>query len=120
MGYIARLLLLCGCFIWQSTAWAKDEINLTAAPAWLAEVSLPSLDNIPREQVRDGVHYLLLDRQVRVPKTGPIEFYNRYADFIVNTQGVEGSSQIAIDYDPSYQTREIHQQQILRDGEVIE
>lgn len=82
--------------------------------------ALPSVDDLPHEKIQNGVHYLLIDGQVKADSGVEPEYYYHNADYIVNQSGVESSSQINIGYHPEYQTVTLHTLRVVRDGKVID
>ena len=108
------------CLIQAHLCLAESDINVTPYPSWVTPQALPKTDNIPLDHIQNGVHYLLVDAQISVnPKQEPHYFYH-YAEHIVNQAGVEGSSQLNLDYDPSYQQIVLHDLRIVRESKAID
>ncbi|WP_232313488.1 DUF3857 domain-containing protein [Enterovibrio coralii] len=63
--------------------------------------------------------YLLVDRQLDLTQPNPVE-YKRYTSKIVSIEGVESASQLSIDFDPSYQSVNVHRLEIIRNGKTID
>ncbi len=115
-----QFLFTLFCFLLAQASWANSDINIAPSPAWVTPVSLPSENAAPRQQIRNGVYYLLVDSQVRVNHNQEPEYYHHSADYIVNQTGVTESSQININYDPLYQSFVLHHLRLIRDGVVID
>jgi hypothetical protein len=88
-------------------------------PTWVESAELPAAGAPPKDEISGGTWYLLSDRQVRV--TGQMrEVFSHFARQIVNDAGLEGSSQISIDYEPSYQSLVLHWVRIRRGGQWLD
>ncbi|MGF1762899.1 DUF3857 domain-containing protein [Aliivibrio kagoshimensis] len=119
-----RLLYILYLFVVTSLihpVWASNhnEVKKSPLPAWVEVKAAVQPDDIPYDDVVGGVYYLLVDKQIKVSKSEKTAFYKHYADLIINQQGLEESSQIAIEFDPSYETLSFHHLQLIRDGKVI-
>lgn len=106
---------LCAGF----SAGAVNTINTDKAANWVADhdFSLPA--SMPMDAIEGGVYYILTDKQIRVPESGPPTFFSHYAEMVVNQQGLENLSQINIEYDPSYEAVVFNSLYIHRDGKLI-
>jgi hypothetical protein len=88
-------------------------------PAWV-EVIAPDLRPSPDPtQISDGIHYLLVDRQVRVGPQGE-ERYQHFVKRLVNEAGLETASQFSASYDPAYESLELHSLRVRRGGAVLD
>lgn len=99
---------------------ANDGFSIEKEPSWVTTAEALSGDEIPHAQVRNGVHYLLVDYQANVPAKGQPSYYTRYVDLITNQSGLDSESQINIDFDPSYQKVMLHYVSVIRDGATID
>jgi transglutaminase-like putative cysteine protease len=91
-----------------------------AAPgAWVDRITLDHETTVPAGDAADGVWYLLLDRQVDVLPNGD-DAYRHVALKLLNADGVEGSSQIDLVVDPTYQSLTLHSLRLVREGKVID
>lgn len=88
------------------------------APAWVKPIALETDVPVPTEQIRDGVHYLLADRQTRV-SGNERQLFNRIAMKVVNEKGMEHATGIDIDFDPTFQRLQLHTLAIHRNGRII-
>jgi transglutaminase-like putative cysteine protease len=91
----------------------KTLYRIAPEPEWIDPVLLPERDEIPEDQVRGGIYYLLSDEQVRVE---PRETYGQYARKFLNETGVQSGSEIHLTVNPAYETLELHKVEVLRDG----
>jgi transglutaminase-like putative cysteine protease len=98
----------------------KDFESTLPSPSWVKPVVLNNEFSTPKEQLRDGIYYLLVDSQAKVDKEGEVIRYVRNVRKITNPSGVESSSQINISYDPSYQQMKIHSVVVKRNGVSID
>lgn len=114
---IAILFLL---FISSGSFAQSQEMVRAPAPTWVVDIKVEAPETIPEDQVKDGVYYLLSDRQMKIGDTAKAIFYSHYADYIVNQNGLDGSSQITISFDPNYQTLTFHRLQLIREGRLID
>jgi transglutaminase-like putative cysteine protease len=89
------------------------------APAWVIDAGRGSPDDAALAQVVDGRYYLLTDTQVRTTAAERVTF-RRIATRALNATGVEGVANIEIEFDPSYETLELHTIALVRDGREID
>jgi transglutaminase-like putative cysteine protease len=103
----------------MASAFAGErEYRVGPAPGWIEHIAADDKAVIPKEQVSDGVYYLLTDIQTRVEARDQTQ-YRHYATKALNENGVEDVSHIAISFDPAYQTLTLHSVQVRRGGKVI-
>lgn len=72
----------------------------------------------PRDQISQGLYYLLSDTQIRIG-SNTRETYIRLAMRVVNERGLAPAAQIEMRFDPSFQTLAIHAIDVVRDGKRI-
>jgi transglutaminase-like putative cysteine protease len=89
-----------------------------AVPSWVKPVALQEDAPVPVEQIRNGIYYLLADRQIRVDGKDWQRFQH-YAVKVVNEQGLEDAANLDISFNPSYQKLELHTLALHRKGDVI-
>jgi len=118
------LIVIFSCF---STFYPKiilaesaKDIHLEPAPAWVIQYDAGSIDDIPTDEVSDGVHYHMVDNQIQVSKSGERTSYSRYVETIVNQSGLDSSSQLNFEFDPSYQKFALNSLFIIRDGQRLD
>ncbi len=110
MRSVLRLLLAWACLVTgQGLAHgaAKAAPDFGPVPAWVERIGVDLSAPVPVDQIRDGIHFLLSDQQMRVNGTTR-EQYRHSARKAVNLQGVESIANVAISFDPSYQTLVLH------------
>ena len=120
--FYSMILIFCALFLCIKTGFAKthDDINIEAVPDWVKTRTLSPVAQIPVDEISNGVFYRLVDSQVQVSNNGNKIRYNRYVETVVNQKGIESSSQINLDYDPSYQKLVLNTLFILRDGQRLD
>ena len=82
------------------------------APSWVKECDFPLEAAVKSSQV--NLQYLLIDTQRNWEEKS---FYYHCAVRTLTKSGIENISQLAIDFDPSYNQVVIHKIRVLRDGE---
>ncbi|NNE91842.1 MAG: DUF3857 domain-containing protein [Verrucomicrobiales bacterium] len=94
-------------------------LQIAPIPEWVVPIQ-PDL-NSPgpsREgEPSDSIFYRLVDVQKQIETAAA--FYH-YADEILTTAGVHDDSEIRIEYDPAYETLDLHHVTIHRDGRTID
>lgn len=93
-----------------------DHFQIAAPPSWVETISV-DVDTPAPAELSGGMYLRLVDEQVHLSRS---ERYFRYADEFVNTAGLEENAEIAIEFDPAYQTLTLHEVRLHRDGEVID
>lgn len=109
------------CLGWAVCAGAAQaagrSFTTAAAPAWVTPIPVETEAPLPMDQIRNGVYYLLADRQVRVNGSDRQNFQH-FAIKVVNDKGLEDAASVDIDYDPSYQRLTLHTLAVHRQGQV--
>lgn len=103
-----NLIVLFFCMIHSAFA---------STPEWVVQRAIPTGFTVPANDVRGGVYYLLLDKQVLVEADNSQTNFTKMAIFIENQSGVEDQSEIALDYNPAFQTIDLHSLIVIRDGQ---
>lgn len=85
-------------------------------PTWVVLVEPSDPSSAANAETPNGVRYLLFDRQVRVGAI--VESYARSSRLITNEAGLATSSQVRIDFDPSYETIAVHSVTVRRGTET--
>lgn len=106
------LLLLYGVLPLQ----AAEQVVFAAEPSWLQAVATPTS---PPQAAVSGQRYLLVDRQNYVDSS-QVQRFSRFVIQITSTEGLEKASQLAFDFDPSYETLTIHKAQVWRAGKALD
>jgi len=97
-----------------------NEIYIEAAPTWVEYRNITLTQDIPVDEITDGVFYQLLDSQWKISATEKAAWYSRYIETVVNQAGVDYTSQINLDFDPSYQKLVLNTLFIIRNGKRID
>ncbi len=105
---------------YASQTYTTENFTVAEIPSWVVPAKPLRFDNIPHAQIRNGVHYLLVDNQVNVPVNSQPSYYTRYADLITNQSGLDQDSQINIGFDPAYQKVILHHVTVIRAGVAID
>jgi len=119
---IISLVFFVFISIFSLQALAKklhDSVSIVEQPTWIDSRDLTLNTPIPTDEIKDGVFYRLVDEQIKVEHDGERTRFSRFVESVVNQTGVEGSSQINIDFDPLYQTLHLHNLDIIRNGKRI-
>lgn len=115
---ILKSILVTFLLVGTNIAWSSNILK-EPEPSWVNPVLMPDINILPQKQVQNGVYYRLTDTQVLVKQGQEPQYYYHYADHIVNQTGVEGSSQINLGYDPSYQRLKLHSLRVVRSNSVL-
>jgi transglutaminase-like putative cysteine protease len=107
---IAALLFLAPALAFGS------EYTIGPAPRWIDRLSVDTTATLPANEVRLGTYALLDDHQVSAGSA--TTDYHRRVRKVVSPAGVQNGSEIAFDFDPSYQKLVIHDITIRRGGEL--
>lgn len=124
MNLFISLVLRCGIFVLAVVsgigfAQSQEKI-IEPPPVWVSAITVSKPETIPLDQIKTGVYYLLVDRQLKIEESGKVNIYQHFADYIVNQNGLDGSSQINISFDPAYQTLIFHSLRLVREGQSID
>lgn len=116
------ILLFCS-FLWVSPSWSDSEhrnIRYSAIPSWVEHYPIDLNATVPLTDIEDGVYFRVVENQVRHTALDPYELFIHRALAIISPQGMEYSSSFNIDFDPSYQTVELHEIKVIRNKVVID
>ncbi len=91
---------------------------LKPTPRWVDEVAVDP-DAKAVAAANHGVEELLSDRQVHVAASAD-EHYTRRAIRIESPAGVEASSELTLDYDPTFEQLALHHVRIIRGGRTVD
>lgn len=108
-----------GCLLGAPARAAIPRVAHEPPPSWVEPREPDLAGEIPRDDLQDGVYILLFERQTRVGEE-EVETFQRLARRIVAQPGVEAASQVAIEFDPTYQRLDIHSVRIRRGAEEID
>lgn len=109
----ARLLISFFILFCSLTALADEQVKFEPAPSWVQSLQLPTISH--QSSPVNGLRYVLIDRQVNL-EARQVSQYSHYVMQISSTEGLEQASQLSFDFDPGYETLQIHQVRVLRQG----
>lgn len=98
---------------------AAAEVALSPLPDWVKPQQPVLSSAVPEQDISNGIYYLLADTQLRVPANGEPQIFEQYASLVTSSKGLEKAGQISIYYDPGYQQIQLHQLNVIRDGNSI-
>lgn len=97
-------------------AAAQDpEFRIGPAPDWIVPIEDDPSLVVPGEGTSDGVFYVLSDMQLLEDPAGPVR-YNRFVQKAIASAGLDEVAHLEIDFDPSFQTLELHHVDVIRAG----
>ena len=103
---------------WPAFAQSLSMLVSTGAPsAWVIPLASNAADGSLAESAASGQIYRLYDEQVNVATA---ETYDHVEAEIISENGVQQGGNLVFSFDPSYQTLEIHQIVIHRDGQTFD
>ena len=111
--------MLCLLGMWYSPMILATEYTVTATPAWVKPVNMGRLEAVNQNNHSNGVAYLLVDYQTRV-QHGQQSRYHHFVQQALNPSGVSEVSQIAIDFDPEYESVKLHTLLVHRNGQTLD
>lgn len=105
---------------WRNGAYQSQGVEFAPAGGWVdpLEVVVPS--TLPTDLIRDGLYNLVVDNQYKVDRSGKKVVFSHYADMVTAAKGLEYVSQIQIEFDPNYQTLQLHDIRVHRAGQLID
>ena len=117
MKFLSLILLVTFC-VSVSASDYPDTFRIAKPAAWVTETQLSDIPDTNIEKLSDGVNYLLVDDQVNA--VGDYSHYKRVTQLIINTNGIDESSNISVVYNPAYEKLVLHNITIIRNGEILE
>ena len=110
---------LCGLGLLLSPISVANQYTLSPTPTWVKAITPIQATALHQQDHSNGVAYLLVDYQTRV-QAGQPSRYHHFIQQALNPSGVSEVSQIAIDFDPEYESVTLHTLQVHRDGKVLD
>lgn len=106
------------CFLLNiATAFGQHQgVTISEKGSWVENISFTAGSKTQKKKA-SGFYYLLVDNQDNLETE---EYYSHYSYKLLNASGVQEMSTITIDFDPGYQTVELHTMQLIRDGEILD
>ncbi|MGK0442026.1 MAG: transglutaminase-like putative cysteine protease, partial [Pseudohongiellaceae bacterium] len=118
---VSKLIIQFVIMVGVNSGIAEESKEYTIAKpsTWVATHKVVVPDITPTDKIKNGIYYLLIDKQARVTWEGKYERFTHFAEKIVNPKGLEYASQILIDFDPIYENLTLHSINIIRSGKII-
>jgi transglutaminase-like putative cysteine protease len=110
--FISALFLFYGL-----VALADEQVKFEPVPAWVQNLQPPLGGHLSSPS--NGLRYLLIDRQLNLDAQN-VSQYSHYIMQITSTEGLEQASQLSFDFDPEFESLQIHQVRVLRQGESLD
>lgn len=107
MMFVSAALVAGGVF--------AEGYSVEPVPAWVERHSIDLDARIPHDEIRNGLHYLLSETQIRVDQPDTVSF-RRSAAKVVNEQGLDVGSRLSVDFDPSFERVFLHGIDLVREG----
>ena len=119
MGIVVRFI---AAFALVAVVWpaAASEVLKGPAPDWIDPQTVPEPKEERLGQVKDGIYYLLFDRQAKRTKSGEREHFTRIVYQITERAGLEEGASLSWTFRPESERLTIHSIRIIRDGQVID
>ncbi len=114
-------MLFIMSLLMSSATMASSPENIVRQPTapWVGIIKVDVPNEMPTDDIDRGIYYLLVDEQIRVNERSPSNYYYHYAEKVTNQQGLKNASNIRIEFDPSYESLELHSLIIHRNKEII-
>jgi hypothetical protein len=88
-------------------------------PGWVDELLVSREAPLPKEGTRWGIHFLLIDHQVKAAGRATAS-YNRRVWKVLTSSGVQSTSELETIFDPTYQRFVIHHVRLLRGEHLVD
>lgn len=98
---------------------ATPIVAVEARAVWVRDRAIPEATAARVEQAQNGIAYLLTDEQYRTRVDGHDDWF-RSSSKVTNRIGLEAAGQIAITYNPSFESIALNFVHLFRDGKVID
>lgn len=115
--------LLLSFLFYTVSSWSETEyrdIHYSPVPAWVEHYAIDLTTEVPLTDIEEGVYFRVVENQVRHSASLPYALYIRRALDVVSAKGMEYSSGFNIDFDPSYQSVELHDVKVIRGDNMID
>lgn len=111
-----RLFISFCCLVCSLVVFADEQVKFLPAPKWVQEVK-PPVSSVQTSV--GGLRHLLIDRQLNL-EMPQVSRYFRYVTEITSTEGLEQASQLSFEFDPGFETLQIHQVRVIRKGITLD
>lgn len=109
-------LVLLGLLTLSASA---REFSVRPAPPWVEKLDVVTNAPVAKQHARWGIYDLVNDHQVRVGDGSEWQFF-RTARMVLSPSGVQNASELSFDFDPSFETLQIHEIAIVRGTKRID
>lgn len=103
-------------FIFFFIAVSFSQITIKPLPNWVENLDYERTPDISDDDISYGLLTLLSDSQTHVPKQ---QSYNRIVQKITDNVGIQDASLISINFDPTYQSLQLHKIEVIRDNRIL-
>lgn len=104
-------------FLLSAFSIAQNKIIKEKIPSWVTVTSINYNQSNLDKDAEDG--YVDMDYEMQVSVSSQTKYFKKVVK-ILTESGVENSSEISIDFDPSYQKLAFHSLKIIRNSQVID
>jgi len=94
-------------------------VAIEAEPVWIRERTIPEATKARVANAHSGIAFLLLDEQHRTRADGHDDWF-RTATKVTDRSGLESAGQLALSFDPAFETAGIAFIHLIRDGKIID
>jgi hypothetical protein len=116
MSKIFSLIFTCSLFIYTILPAQNNRPLVQKEPAWVTNTSYDYSDTRLDDQADDGSINLVLEKQVSLQQQS---IYTKTAIKIISETGVQNSSEVRVNFDPSYSQLIFHAIKIIRGGSSL-
>lgn len=110
-------LLIIVLFLFSNFSNAQNlKLRLEKEPDWITHNNVEYKNNKLESEAEDGYLDMLFEKQVLLAKEAR---YYKKAIKILSEAGVQNSSEISVNFDPSYEQLVFHSINIIRDGKML-
>ena len=109
------MMVLVNTFFATYAIAQTPKVLISKLPGWVDQIS-PDYTAVDTTGASGGYYYLMIDRQEHVPKE---QKYRHFALKVLNAEGIQDASNISFDFDPEYETVELHSINVVRNGVAI-
>lgn len=110
-------VVLIFLFVSATAAFAQHKPTIAKEPAWITTYPIDYAKNTLEADAEDG--YLDLDYENQVSLSDQA-LYVKKSIKILSEAGVENSSEVSVNYDPTYEQLSFHKIILLRNGKAID
>ena len=111
----SRLLIGFSLFLCSLVVFADEQVKFLPAPQWVQSVAAPTSS---KQSPVNGQRYLLIDRQLNLDAQQVSRYFRNVIE-ISTTEGLEQASQLSFEFNPGFETLQIHQIRVLRQGQSL-